>query len=172
MKGRESLKQNIEEIYKQHSKTVYKYLYCLCQDEQLAEELTQETFYLAMKSIDTFRGDCKIQVWLCQIGKNEWFKELKRRKKARVVSMDAEIGEIKSDIDVEDEFIESDTKEELYRHLEKLDEQTRNLILLKLTTGLTFKEIAEILGKSENWARVTYYRGKEKLIKMMRKEEQ
>lgn len=166
------MEQNIEEIYKQHSKTVYNYLYCLCHDEPLAEELTQETFYLGMKNIDKFRNECKIQVWLCQIGKNLWYKELARRKKARVISMDAEIGEIKSDLNIEEEFIENETKEELYKQLDKLDEITRELILLKLTTGLTFKEIAPILGKSETWARVTYYRGKEKLKEMNRKEEQ
>lgn len=166
------MEQNIEEIYKEHSKTVYNYLYCLCHDESLTEELTQETFYLAMKNIKKFRNECKIQVWLCQIGKHLWYQELKRKKKATIISMDAEIGEIKSDINLEEDFIEMATKEELYKQLEKLGETTKELIFLKLTTELTFKEIAQILGKTETWARVTYYRGKEKLKEINRKEEQ
>lgn len=166
------MKQDIEKIYQEHSKTVYNYLFCLCHNESLSEELTQETFYLATKYIDTFRNECKIQVWLCQIAKNLWYKELKRKKKATIISMDAEIGEIKSDLDIEEEFIESEERAELYKQMKNLDGPTRELIHLRLTTGLTFKEIAQILGKSEAWARVTFYRGKEKIKEMNRKEEQ
>ncbi|MBO5478224.1 MAG: sigma-70 family RNA polymerase sigma factor [Clostridia bacterium] len=166
------MEQNIEEIYQAHSKTVYRYLFCLCHNESLAEELTQETFYLATKNINQFRNECKIQVWLCQIAKNLWFKELKRIKKLTVVSMDTEIGEIKSDLNLEDEFIESEERAELYKQLKNLDGRTRELIYLRLTTELTFKDVAQLLGKSETWARVTFYRWKEKLREMNRKEEQ
>lgn len=166
------MEQNIEEIYEEHSKTVYRYLFCLCNDESLAEELTQETFYIATKKIDTFRNDCKIQVWLCQIAKNLWYKELKRRKKMAVVSMDAEIGDIPSDVNLEDEFIESEERAELYKQVKNLDGPTRELISLRLTTELTFKEISQVLGKSEAWARVTFYRWKKEMEEMKRKEEQ
>lgn len=166
------MKQDIEQIYQEHLKTVYNYLFCLCHDESLAEELAQETFYLATKNIEKFRNDCKIQVWLCQIAKNLWYKELKRKKKAKVISIDSEIGEIKSDFNVEEEYIESEEKAELYKQMKSLDEETRQLIYLRLTTQLTFREIAQILGKSEAWVRVTFYRGKEKMKEMNRKEEQ
>ena len=157
------MEQNIGEIYKEHSKTVYKYLFCLSQNESMSEELTQETFYWATRSIKEFRNECKIEVWLCKIAKNLWYKELKRRKKLKIISMEAEIGEIKSEIDIEEEIIESEEKAELYKQIEKLEGETKELVHLKLTSELTFKDIAQILGKTEVWARVTYYRWKEKI---------
>lgn len=165
------MEQDIEKIYKQYSKNIYNYLFCLCHNESLAEELTQETFYLATKNIDKFRNECTIKVWLCQIAKNLWYKELKRRKRATIISMDAEIGEIKSDLNLEDEFIESEERVELYKQMRNLDGPTKELIELRLTTELSFKEIAQILDKSEAWARVTFYRWKEKMKEMNRKEE-
>jgi RNA polymerase sigma-70 factor (ECF subfamily) len=129
----------------------------------LAEELTQETFYLATKYIDSFRSECKIQVWLCQIAKNLWYKELKRRKKFAVLSMDSEIGEMRSSTNIEEEFIENEERELLHKQMEKLDGLTKELVVLRLTTELTFKDIAQVLGKSEVWTRVTYYRWKEQM---------
>lgn len=73
--------QNIEQIYKEYSKMVNKYLFCLTRDSDVAEELTQETFYKAIKKLDTYRGESKISVWLCQIAKNIWYNELKKRKR-------------------------------------------------------------------------------------------
>lgn len=73
--------QNIEKIYEQHFKTVYKYLFCLTHNQDLSEELTQETFYKAVRKISTFKNDCKMSVWLCQIAKNLYYDELKRNKK-------------------------------------------------------------------------------------------
>ena len=67
--------QDIEKIYKQYSKTVYKYVFCLTNNEDLSEEITQETFAIAVQKINTFKGDCKISVWLCQIAKFLWYKE-------------------------------------------------------------------------------------------------
>lgn len=64
--------QNIEEIYQQYAQTVYKYLFCLTGKEDISEDLTQETFVIAVKEIAKFRGECKISVWLCQIAKHLW----------------------------------------------------------------------------------------------------
>lgn len=73
--------QNIEQIYKEHFKTVYKYLFCLTHDSDISEELTQETFYRAVKKINTYKGECKISVWLCQIAKNLWYDYCRKNKK-------------------------------------------------------------------------------------------
>ena len=70
--------QNIEEIYKQYCNTVYKYLFCLTGKEDVSEELTQETFAIAVKEINKFKGSCKVSVWLCQIAKNLWYDELRK----------------------------------------------------------------------------------------------
>lgn len=165
----------IEKIYHEYLKTVYNYLNCLCGDELLAEDLAQETFYIASKKINGFRNECKIEVWLCKIAKNLWYRELKKLKKATIISMDAEvgkIGEIESDFDLEEDFIENEQKAKLYTEIEKLESPIKELVHLKLTTRLTFKDIAQILGKSEPWTRVTFYRWKRKMEEMNQKEEQ
>lgn len=177
MKGRKNLEQGLEidKIYQEYLKTVYNYLNCLCKDELLAEDLAQETFYIASKKINEFKNKCKIEVWLCQIAKNLWYKELKKLKKATIISMDEEVGEIgkiKSDFDLEEDFIENEQKIKLYNEIEKLEGPIKELVYLKLTSKLTFKDIAQILGKSEPWTRVTFYRWKRKMEEMNKKEEQ
>lgn len=155
--------QDIEEIYKQYFKVVNKYLFCLTHNDNLAEELTQETFYRAVKKIGSFKGDCKIQVWLCQIAKNLWYDELKKNK--RYKSIEGEELNLIAIEDTERTAIQNTAKLELFKKMQSLDNQTKEVMYLRLTGDLTFKEIADILNKTENWARVTFYRGKQKLLK-------
>ena len=81
-------KEKIDEIYRENAAMIYKYLCGLTQDSGLAEELTQETFFQAIKGIDKFRGDCKISVWLCGIAKKLWYKELKKRSRHKTAPLD------------------------------------------------------------------------------------
>ncbi len=155
-------KKEIEEMYNKNLQTVYKFLYSQTNNMFLAEELTQETFYQAIKGIDKFRGECSISVWLCQIAKNLWYKELSKKKKR---GEDLLHENIASNINVEQECIDKVEKVELFRRMHKLDSTTREVMYLRLAGDLQFSEIADILGKTENWARVTYYRGKQKLVK-------
>ena len=152
--------QDMEQIYKQYFETVNKYLFCLTHNSDISEELTQETFYRAVKKINTFKGDCKISVWLCQIAKNLWYDELKKNKKFQ--NTDEEVL-IQVEDNVEEKIILNESKLELYKKLQKLDKQTREVIYLRITGELSFREIGDILNKTENWARVTFYRGKQKL---------
>lgn len=155
--------QNIEEVYLEHSKLVYKYLFCLTHNNELAEELTQETFVCAIKEINNFKGNSKLSTWLCQIAKNLWYKELRKIKKAKIIPID-EIGvNIKNEEDIETKIIQNNEKEILYKMIEKLPNELREIIYLRIVGEFSFKQIGEILGKNENWARVTFYRGKEKL---------
>ena len=154
--------QNIEEIYRQYFKTVYKYLFCLTHNESIAEELTQETFYNAIKNIGKFKGECKISVWLCQIAKHLWYKELKK-KKLFIIEGNYEETELESSENIEENVIEKENKQILYKKIEGLNEKTKEVINLRINGELSFKEIAEIIGKTENWCRVTFYRGKEKI---------
>jgi len=153
--------QDMEQIYKQYFETVNKYLFCLTHNSDISEELTQETFYRAVKYINTFKGDCKMSVWLCQIAKNLWYDELKKNKK--VENTDEINILIPSEDNVEEKVVLNESKLELYKRLQKLDKQTREVIYLRITGELSFKEIGDILNKTENWARVTFYRGKQKL---------
>lgn len=160
-------KQNLEQIYIENASAVYKYLFCLTHDAYTAEELTQETFYQATKGIHNFRGDCKISVWLCQIAKRLWYKELKR---VKYVPLD-EIEELQSDTNLEKQYIGNINKVEFYKLLHTLDETSREVVYLRLTGDLSYSEIADIMGKTENWARVTFYRGKQKIVKGRNKNE-
>ena len=153
--------QDMEQIYKQYFETVNKYLFCLTHNSDISEELTQETFYRAVKKINTFKGDCKMSVWLCQIAKNLWYDELKKNKKFE--NIEDEMLSIQSEDKIEEKVILNESKVELYKKIQKLDKQTREVIYLRITGELSFKEIGDILNKTENWARVTFYRGKQKL---------
>ena len=152
--------QDMEQIYKQYFETVNKYLFCLTHNSDISEELTQETFYRAVKKINTFKGDCKMSVWLCQIAKNLWYDELKKKKKVENID---EMLSMQSNDKIEDKIVLNESKIELYKKIQKLDKQTREVIYLRITGELSFKEIGDILNKTENWARVTFYRGKQKL---------
>lgn len=154
--------QNIEQIYEEYFETVYKYLFCLTHNGDIAEELTQETFYRAVKSINRYKGECKISVWLCQIAKNLWYDECKKNKKIAEVSEEY-IENIESNETAEEKVISNDEKISLYQKMQILDEKTREVIYLRITGELSFKEIGIIMNQTENWARVTFYRGKNKL---------
>ncbi len=158
-------KAEMDEIYKKNAAMIYKYLCGLTQDTQLAEELTQETFFQAIKGIDKFRGDCKISVWLCQIAKNLWYKELEKRNKRKTVELD---DTIPSNENIEKKSLNNLEKVEVFRLMHSLEDVTREVMYLRLAGDLQFSEIASIMGKTENWARVTYYRGKQKIMKGMK----
>lgn len=158
-------KAKIDEIYQKNAAMIYRYLCGLTCDSQLAEELTQETFFQAIKGIEGFRGDCKISVWLCQIAKNLWYKELKKRSRHGTVELD---DTMPSSENVERLCLNNLEKVEIFRLMHSLDDITREVMYLRLVGELQFSEIADIMGKTENWARVTYYRGKQKIMKGMK----
>lgn len=156
--------QNIEEIYKEYFSVVYKYIFCLTNNKYLAEEITQDTFIIALKEINKFRGECKISVWLCQIAKNQWYKELKKLKKNNIISLER-LEETISEESLDEMILEQDQKRELLNKIKKLDNITKKVVFLRISGNMSFKEIGDFMGKSENWARVTFHRGKQKLIK-------
>ena len=127
----------------------------------IAEELTQETFCKAISKISMFRGECKISVWLCEIAKNLWFNELKKNKRIVLTDDEKDLADMKYNI--EDKFLLEQDKVELHKKIYNLDSQIKEIFYLRLFANLSFKEIGEIMGKSEVWARVNFYRGKEKM---------
>ncbi|MDD4582946.1 MAG: sigma-70 family RNA polymerase sigma factor [Eubacteriales bacterium] len=157
--------QDTEKLYNDYFQTVYQYLFCMTHDADISEELTQETFYQAVKTYDNFRGDCKVSVWLCQIAKHLWYKEYKRRSKYTSDSINEISDNFPATENVECVILENDSKIALYQKIQALDEKTREVIYLRLTGELSFREIGEILNRNETWARVTFYRGKQKLMK-------
>ena len=155
--------EDMEQIYREYAQTVYGFLLLRTHDSDLAEELTQETFYQALRSLSKFDHSCKISTWLCAIAKNVllkyWQKEKKRQK-----SKEQEITDI-STPDSAIAFAEQEKMMMIFRRLHTLPENMREVIYLRLSADLSFRQIGEIMGQSENWARVNYYRGKEKLLK-------
>lgn len=162
---------DIGKMYKEYFETVYKYLLYLSHNEDLSEELTQETFYKAIRKINQFREECKMSTWLIKIAKNLYFDELKKTKKVGIL----ENNEIQLNNfyeSIEDIIVSNEEKEELKRKLNNLDEISRQVVFFRISGELSFKEIGNILNKNENWARVTYYRAKNKLMKGVDNNEQ
>lgn len=156
---------NLTEIYEENFELVFKYLMTLCRDTNIAEELTQETFYKAIYSIDRFNGTCKISVWLCQIAKHTYYQYVDKQVKQ------PELAELQNGPSIEQLLVAQEDKIELYRHIHRQKEPYREILHLRLLGGLSFQEIGSVLGKNENWARVTFYRAKVKLQEEVKQNE-
>lgn len=154
---------DMDAAYREYVVMVYKFLLSLCYEEELAEELTQETFYQAVRSVDRYDGSCKVSTWLCQIAKHLWYREMERRKRKGTSELTADMESLEKP--VEEQLLVKEEKMELFRKVHVLDEISKEIVLLRVTGAFSFKEIAELFGKNENWARVTYYRAKQKLLK-------
>ena len=148
-----------EEIYKEHFGGVYKYVYALCRNESVAEEVTQETFYKAMENLDSFRGETRLFVWLCQIAKNTYFNYGKKQK--RHVSDDV-LQEVGSS-DLEEAFFERETAGKVLQLLHELSEPYKEVFTLRVYGQLPFSQIGQLFGKSDSWARLIYYRAKREI---------
>ncbi len=153
---------DLEAVYREHSASVYRFLYAKTGSAELAEELTQETFYQAVKSIDRFDGSSKITTFLFGIAKNVWLNEYRRRKKAPVSLADTEAVAVPS---AERDVLSKMGREDILRAIHGIPDPAREVLYLRLLGSLSFAEIGSILGQTENWSRVTYYRAKQQLIK-------
>ena len=153
---------DFEKIYNDYFKLVYKYLLFLTNNADISEDLAQETFYKAITKIHTFKNKSKISTWLCQIAKNLLLNEFRHNKKINIIPL-SDNENLKNYYIVEDYIILNDEKRKLYNEIEKLDKTTRLVILYRIHGNLSFKEIGDLFNKSENWARTTFFRGKENL---------
>jgi RNA polymerase sigma factor (sigma-70 family) len=158
------VKEVIDEYYQKHNKQVYCYLYQLTGDADLSEELTQETFYQGMRTVKNYKGDCKPSVWLCQIAKHVWYQYLQKHRNEVIVSIN-DLEDKASNHSMEHDFWNRQDKIELYKRINSLSKGMREVVYLRLSGDLSFAEIAEILDKTENWARVNFYRAKQELMK-------
>ena len=158
--------QSMDEVYRQYARTVYRYLLTLTRDGDLAEELTQETFYQAIRSSERFDGSCAVSTWLCAIAKNDL--ATYRRKHPAAEDVDGQMLTVSS---AEADALRSAERLELLKRLHALREPYREVLYLRAFGGLSFREIAEVQGRTENWARVTFYRGKELLRKEVDEDE-
>ena len=154
---------NLDAAYKEHARMVYCFLKSLCYDDETAEELTQETFYQAVRCANKYDGTCKVSTWLYQIAKHLWYQEQERKKKKGTKLLD---DNLISDKKLPDEEVcIREEKMELFRKVHVLDETAKEVVLLRVTGAFSFRENGELFGKNENWARVTFYRAKQKIMK-------
>lgn len=157
-------KDEMEQIYQEHAQSVYGFLLLRTHDSQLAEELTQETFYQALRCVEKFDGSCKVSTWLCAIAKKVLLKYWQKNKVATVSLADNEVIRAE-EANAEEIFLAEENKMELMAKVHQLPQAMKEVIYLRLAADLSFKQIGEIMNKTEVWARVTFYRGKEKLLK-------
>lgn len=151
----------MEELYKRHSQIVYHFLYVRCRDPMLAEDLMQETFLRAMESIDSFNGGCKMSTWLCQIAKHLLYQHWAKGSRAQMEELDEEL---QAPGNTEEQAIARVELTDVWDKLQKLSPDMQRVVELRVLDDLSYRQIGEMLGKSENWARVIFYRAKVLLL--------
>ena len=149
-----------EEVYRKYFNDVYLYVRRLSGDEHIAEEITSDTFYKALYSINKFRGDCDMRVWLCQIAKNSYFAYVKKRKNTRNIDDEEVMNLTDEDFRVEDAITQKDEFLQINKILHTISEPYREVFMWRVFAELSFTQIGQIFGKSDNWACVTYHRSK------------
>lgn len=153
---------NIEELYNLYFHDVYLYIKTLSRDDDTAQEITQETFFKAMKSLNKFKGECSIKSWLCQIAKNIFYNQCKVRNRFTEEEISSDIPD--ETVSFTDRIADNSQALEIHRILHKMEEPYKEVFSLRIFSELSFKQIADIFGKTESWARVTFHRAKVKII--------
>ena len=151
---------DMNDIYRRHAQTVYKFLLAQCHDADLAEELTQETFYQAIRSIGRFDGTCKVSVWLCQIAKHLWYQHLRRQKREVPLPEEDTGTPLPS---AEDDVLARAGHLDLLRRVHALPEPGREVVYLRVFGGLSFREIGDVLDISEAAVKTRLSRGRARL---------
>ena len=159
MKGGGSVAE-FEKIYRTYFNDVFLYIRRLSNNEHIAEEVTSETFYKAMRSIDSFRGDCDIRVWLCQIAKNSYYTYLKKAGQVDSIE-DIEFQNISAqDETVEERLSRQDEAMQIQKILHDVPDPYKEVFMWRVFAELSYKQIGQLFGKSENWDCVTYHRAR------------
>ncbi|MDO4420163.1 MAG: sigma-70 family RNA polymerase sigma factor [Ruminococcus sp.] len=156
---------DFERIFEENRGFIYKYLFKMCRNHTLAEELTQETFFRAYMNISNLKKEDKASLWLCSIAKNTYFAFYNEQKKLEPLenSVDAE-----SPFDTVDILENKELAQKAFSVLHSLEEPYKDVFMLSVFAGLSLKEISSLFGKSESWARVTFYRAKQRITERMR----
>ena len=163
-------KTDMDAVYQEYANLIYRFLYTHTHDADWSQELMQETFLRAVDSISRYDGSCKLSVWLCQIAKHVMWQELRKRKRFDIVEWTEELPDAHGQ-DGEGCALQQERTKELYRAIHLLPELEKEVVLYRMTGELSFRQIGEILGKSENWSRTVFYRAKQKLRKELEKYE-
>ncbi|MGC5773959.1 RNA polymerase sigma factor [Paenibacillus pabuli] len=149
---------DVEQIYEQYFQEIYLFALSLSRNQQIAEEITQETFVKAVKNIDQFKGNCKISVWLCQIAKNTYFTYMDKQKRFEPgPPPDTRAGTC---LTMEQQLIDKTEALRIHKLLHNLKEPYKEVFTLRVFGELSFDHISQIFGRTESWARVTFHRAR------------
>ena len=160
-----------EQIYDAYFHDVFRYIRRLSNSERIAEEITAETFFKAMHSIDSFSGNCALRVWLCQIAKNSYLSYLKKAGRADRIE-DTELLRMPDPNEtIEEQLARHDEAVQVQRLLHDIPEPYKEVFMWRVFAELIFKEIGQIFGRSENWACVTYHRARNKIKERLEEQE-
>lgn len=151
---------DFEQVYRDYFRDVELYLLALCKDQHLAEELTAQTFFQAMKALPQFRGECDIRTWLCTVGRNRYLNHLKRSRKNVALE---EMRAADPAPSIEERAMDKAQAMSVHRILHDLPEPYKEVFSLRVFGQLSFSDIGELFGNSQNWACVTYHRAKQKI---------
>ena len=162
-----------EDVYKQYHRDVYYFLLSMCGNPELAEELTQETFYRALMNIHRFKGECQLKSWLCQIGKNAYLSWVKKQKHLAGSALREELSGSENEAEGRENspekfYIRKEETLSIYKVLHLLQEPYKEVFTLRTLGELSYREIGEIFGKGEGWVRVIYHRAKLKIQEMIK----
>ena len=156
---------DFEKLFNENREFIFKYLLKMTRDISLSEELTQETFFRAYMNYASLRNKEKASVWLCQIAKNAyfaWYNEQKKKVPLQNFELESD------DLNIEETFVQKELSQKTLHCLRELEEPYKEVFMLSVFGGFSLKDISSIFGKSESWARVTFYRAKQKLLERMR----
>lgn len=159
--------EEFEKIYIRYFNDVFLFLKKLSKDESIAEEITSETFFKAMRSIDNFRGETDIRVWLCQIAKNCYFSYFKKQQRIVDINDIDDINFQDNKDTIEEQILKQYDVMQIHLLLHNLAEPYKEVFMLRVFGELSFKQIADIFQKTDNWACVTYHRARNKILKRM-----
>lgn len=151
-----------EEVYRTYFREVELYLRAICKDELLAEELTEQVFFQALKALPTFRGDCDIRTWLCAMGRNLYLSHLRRQKPTESID-ELQIPDPRRSI--EEQVSDKQQALAIHKVLHDLPEPYKEVFSLRVFGQLSFTDIGGLFGKTANWACVTYHRARQKIQK-------
>lgn len=164
---------DFDKLYIEYFQTVYAYLLSISHDSILAEELTQETFFKALKKIESFKDGTNAKAWLCQIAKNLFY-DHSRRAKHNTDFDDAIMEQLVHELSpgIEESLSEKELTVRIHKILHKLDDPYKEVFSLRVFGELAFSDIGVIFDKSDGWARVTYYRATSKIREEIKNENQ
>ncbi|MCL2638222.1 MAG: RNA polymerase sigma factor [Oscillospiraceae bacterium] len=162
--------RDFERIYNEYFTDIFRYILALSRNEAIAEEVTAEAFFKALKSIGKFDGRCDIRTWLCQIAKNTYFTYL-RKNKQQIDEPELTLENTVADCIIDVQFDDKESALRIHKILHSMDEPYKEVFTLRVFGELQFLQIAELFGKTESWARVTYHRAKGKIAACMKEED-